>query len=154
MFNIQITPNHLLQLNINSRQIDRQIDRAGGGPIKPLYKIRHLVIAEIIKLVVFSSPTSPSARFRSKSFFFALCSWIFASIRAMDSLVNGRNVGRSSSVCQEYKLTVSTSSKQIGRNVSETLRMRSGASDKYPLIQRARFIHTKRKGSSQNNTLP
>ena len=44
-------------------------------------------------------PTSPSARLRSKSFVFALYSWILASIRASDSLVNGRNVGRSSSVC-------------------------------------------------------
>ena len=42
--------------------------------------------------------TSPSARFFSKSFVLALCSWMRASIFASDSLVNGRKVGRSSSV--------------------------------------------------------
>ena len=42
--------------------------------------------------------TSPSARLRSKSLVFALCSWMRASIFASDSLVNGRKVGRSSSV--------------------------------------------------------
>lgn len=58
------------------------------------HKKREREKAEII--IVF--PTSPSARFRSKSLALALLSWILASIFARDSLVNGRNVGRSSSV--------------------------------------------------------
>ena len=48
--------------------------------------------------------TSPSARLRSKSLVFALCSWMRASIFASDSLVNGRKVGRSSSVCKKNLL--------------------------------------------------
>jgi hypothetical protein len=43
-------------------------------------------------------PTSPSWRFFSRSLFFSSSSWILASIWASDSRVNGRNVGRSSSV--------------------------------------------------------
>ena len=44
--------------------------------------------------------TSPSARFLSSSLFASLSSSILASIWARDSLVKGRNIGRSSSVCK------------------------------------------------------